>query len=161
MLKVQFDGDVLGVRPDGPITREDVATLTRAGGEYTAGHPKDRWRDLRDADISGLRERRRFRRLRLRRLRCCAPRPPSACRIGHRFSPRASRGVHGQSRRGGADATLPICRGRGGTGMAQVDLRAAWPMVTQAWATGVGSPCRISVGHSGQRIVHYCRWSCG
>ena len=29
MLTVQFDGDVLVVRPDGPIRREDVATLTR------------------------------------------------------------------------------------------------------------------------------------
>ena len=38
MLKVQFDGDVLGVRPDGPITWEDVATLTRAADEYLAGH---------------------------------------------------------------------------------------------------------------------------
>ena len=40
MLTVQFDGDVLGVRPEGPITREDVATLTRAADEYLAGHPK-------------------------------------------------------------------------------------------------------------------------
>jgi hypothetical protein len=34
MLNVQFAGDVLAVRPDGPITREDVATLTRAADEY-------------------------------------------------------------------------------------------------------------------------------
>ena len=27
MLSVQFDGDVLAVQPDGPITRQDVATL--------------------------------------------------------------------------------------------------------------------------------------
>jgi hypothetical protein len=40
MLNVQFNGDVLGVRPDGPITREDVAMLTRAADEYLAGHPK-------------------------------------------------------------------------------------------------------------------------
>jgi len=40
MLKVQFDGEVLGVRPEGPITREDVATLTRTADEYLAGHPK-------------------------------------------------------------------------------------------------------------------------
>jgi hypothetical protein len=40
MLKVQFDGDVLGVRPDGPITREDVGTLTRTADEYLADHPK-------------------------------------------------------------------------------------------------------------------------
>jgi hypothetical protein len=40
MLNVQFDGDVLAVRPDGPITREDVATLTRAAEEYLADHPK-------------------------------------------------------------------------------------------------------------------------
>ena len=38
MLKVQFDGDVLGVRPEGPITREDVATLTRTADAYLAGH---------------------------------------------------------------------------------------------------------------------------
>jgi hypothetical protein len=30
----------LGVRPDGPITREDVATLTRAADEYLADHSK-------------------------------------------------------------------------------------------------------------------------
>jgi hypothetical protein len=36
MLKVQFDGDVLAVRPDGPITREDVGTLTRTADEYLA-----------------------------------------------------------------------------------------------------------------------------
>jgi hypothetical protein len=40
MLKVQFDGDVLAVRPDGPITREDVGTLTRTADEYLADHPK-------------------------------------------------------------------------------------------------------------------------
>jgi hypothetical protein len=37
MLNVQFDGDVLAVRPDGPITREDVGTLTRTADEYLAG----------------------------------------------------------------------------------------------------------------------------
>jgi hypothetical protein len=40
MLKVQFDGDVLVVQPEGPITRDDVATLTRTADEYLAGHPK-------------------------------------------------------------------------------------------------------------------------
>ena len=40
MLNVQFDGDVLAVRPDGPIIWEDVATLTRAADEYLVGHPK-------------------------------------------------------------------------------------------------------------------------
>jgi SpoIIAA-like len=40
MLKVQFDGEVLGVRPEGPITREDVAALTRTADEHLAGHPK-------------------------------------------------------------------------------------------------------------------------
>ena len=40
MLKLQFDGDVLVVQPEGPITREDVATLTRMADEYLAGHPK-------------------------------------------------------------------------------------------------------------------------
>ena len=40
MLKVQFDDDVLRVRPEGPITREDVAALTRAADEYLTGHPK-------------------------------------------------------------------------------------------------------------------------
>jgi ATP-binding cassette, subfamily B, bacterial HlyB/CyaB len=37
---VQFDGDVLAVRPDGPITREDVGTLPRTADEYLADHPK-------------------------------------------------------------------------------------------------------------------------
>src|SRR6516225_7080859 len=40
MLKLQFDGDVLVVQPEGPITRENVATLTRMADEYVAGHPK-------------------------------------------------------------------------------------------------------------------------
>jgi hypothetical protein len=40
MLTVQFDGDVLMVRPGGPIAREDVATLTRTVDEYLADHPK-------------------------------------------------------------------------------------------------------------------------
>ena len=40
MLKLQFDGDVLVVQPEGPITREDVATLTRTADEHLAGHPK-------------------------------------------------------------------------------------------------------------------------
>ena len=40
MLNVQFDGDVLVVRPEGAITREDVATLTRAADEYLASHSK-------------------------------------------------------------------------------------------------------------------------
>jgi SpoIIAA-like len=40
MLNVQFDGDVLRVRPDGRITREDVATLARTADEYLASHPK-------------------------------------------------------------------------------------------------------------------------
>jgi len=40
MLKPQFDGDVLVLRPDGPITSEDVAALTRAADEYLASHPK-------------------------------------------------------------------------------------------------------------------------
>ena len=40
MLKVQFDGDVLAVRPESPITRDDVATLTRTADNYLAGHEK-------------------------------------------------------------------------------------------------------------------------
>ena len=40
MLKVQFDGDVLAVRPEGPITRDDVAMLTRTADYYLVGHPK-------------------------------------------------------------------------------------------------------------------------
>jgi hypothetical protein len=40
MLNTQFDGDVLGLRPDAPITREDVATLTRTADGYLVDHPK-------------------------------------------------------------------------------------------------------------------------
>jgi len=40
MLNAQFDGDVLRVRPDGPITGEDVATLTRMADDHLATHPK-------------------------------------------------------------------------------------------------------------------------
>jgi hypothetical protein len=34
MLNAQFDGDVLVLRPDGPITREDLAVLTWTADEY-------------------------------------------------------------------------------------------------------------------------------
>ena len=40
MLTAQFDSDVLSVRPEGPITREDVATLTRTVDEYLTDHSK-------------------------------------------------------------------------------------------------------------------------
>src|SRR5690242_6449934 len=40
MLNAQFDGDLLMLRPSGPITREDVAALTRMADEYLAGHAK-------------------------------------------------------------------------------------------------------------------------
>lgn len=40
MLKVQFDGDMLVVRPEGAITREDVTTLTRTADDYLTDHPK-------------------------------------------------------------------------------------------------------------------------
>jgi hypothetical protein len=40
MLKPQFDDEVLVLRPDGPITREDVATLTRAVDEHLTDHAK-------------------------------------------------------------------------------------------------------------------------
>ena len=40
MLKLQFDGDVLVVQPEGRITREEVAALTQAADEYLTGHPK-------------------------------------------------------------------------------------------------------------------------
>jgi hypothetical protein len=38
MLTTEFEGDVLVVRPDGPIAREDVATLTQTADEYLAAH---------------------------------------------------------------------------------------------------------------------------
>jgi hypothetical protein len=40
MLKPQFDGELLVLRPDGPITREDVAALTRAVDEHLASRAK-------------------------------------------------------------------------------------------------------------------------
>ena len=40
VLATQFDGDVLVLRPDGPITRADVATLARIVDEYLRKHPK-------------------------------------------------------------------------------------------------------------------------
>lgn len=40
MLNAQFDGDVLKVRPDGPITTEDVAALTQTVDGYLTTHPK-------------------------------------------------------------------------------------------------------------------------
>ena len=152
MLKAQFDGDVLAVRPDGPITREDVGTLTRMADEYLAGHPKIAGVMVETrafpgfASVGAFADYARFiadHHAHVRRLALVTD-----------FSSRAGRGVHGQSRRGSADAALPVCRGRSGTGVAQVALSAAW-------ATGVGSHCRISVGHSGQRIAHRCRWGCG
>jgi len=40
MLKPQFDGDVLVLRPDGPITTEDLTALRGFVDEYLAAHPK-------------------------------------------------------------------------------------------------------------------------
>ena len=40
MLRAQFDDDVFRVQPWGPITREDVATLTRTVDEYLVDHSK-------------------------------------------------------------------------------------------------------------------------
>jgi hypothetical protein len=40
MLNAQFDGDVLVLRPDGPIGRADIATLTKTVDDYLAGHPR-------------------------------------------------------------------------------------------------------------------------
>lgn len=39
-LNAQFDGDVLRVQPGGPITTEDMATLTRTVDGYLTDHPK-------------------------------------------------------------------------------------------------------------------------
>ena len=50
MLTLLFDGHVLRVRPDGPITRGDVATLMRTEDEYLPGPPK----------IAGVMEKRTF-----------------------------------------------------------------------------------------------------
>jgi hypothetical protein len=40
MLHPQFDGDALVLRPDAPITRADVAELTRTVDQYLATHAK-------------------------------------------------------------------------------------------------------------------------
>jgi SpoIIAA-like len=40
MLNAQFDGDVLKVQPGGPITTDDVRTLTRTVDDYLTDHPK-------------------------------------------------------------------------------------------------------------------------
>src|SRR5215475_4548775 len=40
MLNAHFDGEVLVVQPGGPITRDDVASLTQTADEYLAAHPK-------------------------------------------------------------------------------------------------------------------------
>jgi hypothetical protein len=50
MLTLLFDGHVLRVRPDDPITRGDVATLMRTEDEYLPGPPK----------IAGVMEKRTF-----------------------------------------------------------------------------------------------------
>ena len=123
MLNVQFDGDVLAVRPDGPITREDVGTLTRAADEYLADHPKIAGVMVETrtfpgfASVGAFADYARFiadHHAHVRRLALVTD------------SALAPVGVHGQSRRGGADAALPVCRGRGGTGLAQVALRVFW-----------------------------------
>jgi len=130
MLNVQFDGDVLAVRPDGPITREDVGTLTRAADEYLADHPKIAGVMVETrtfpgfASVGAFADYARFIADHHAHVRRLALVTDSALRAG--------RGVHGQSRRGGADAALPVCRGLSSTGMAQVALRAAGPMVRQA-----------------------------
>ena len=38
MLTAEFDGDVLVVRPEGRIARDDVATLTQTADAYLAAH---------------------------------------------------------------------------------------------------------------------------
>jgi hypothetical protein len=38
MLTAEFEGDVLIVRPAGPIARKDVAALAKTADEYLAGH---------------------------------------------------------------------------------------------------------------------------
>ena len=40
MLSALFDGEVLVLRPDGPITRADIATLTRTVDDHLAAHPR-------------------------------------------------------------------------------------------------------------------------
>jgi hypothetical protein len=40
MLDAQFDGDVLVLRPDGPITSDDIAALTQTVDGYLSQHPK-------------------------------------------------------------------------------------------------------------------------
>ena len=40
MLKAHFDGEVLVVQPGGPITRDDVTSLTQTADEYLAAHSK-------------------------------------------------------------------------------------------------------------------------
>jgi hypothetical protein len=101
MLKVQFDGDVLGVRPDGPITREDVATLTRAADEYLAGHPKITGVMVQTrtspgfASVGGFADYARF----------IADHHARVQRVA------LVTDFHGQSRCRRGDAVLPVCRG--------------------------------------------------
>src|SRR5215469_15543306 len=40
MLNAHFDGEVLVVQPGGPITRDDVTSLTQTADEYLAAHSK-------------------------------------------------------------------------------------------------------------------------
>ena len=122
MLKVQFNGDVLGVRPEGPITREDVATLTQAADEYLAGHPKIAGVMIETRTFPGFASVGAF----ADYARFIADHHARVLRVAlvTNFSTRANRGVHGQSRGRRADAALPICRGRDGTGVAQIALTA-------------------------------------
>jgi hypothetical protein len=117
MLNVQFDGDVLGVRPDGPITREDVATLTRAADEYLAGHPKIAGVMVETrtfpgfASVGAFADYARFiadHHARVRRI---------ALVTDSGLAPVAEFMANHVA--GGADAALPVCRGRSGTGVAQ------------------------------------------
>ena len=96
MLKVQFDGDVLGVRTEGPIAREDVATPTRAADEYLAGHPKIAGVMVETRTFPGFASVGAF----ADYARFIADHHARVQRVAlvTDFSPRASRGVHGQSR---------------------------------------------------------------
>lgn len=80
MLNAQFDGDVLVLRPAGPVTREDVAALTRTADEYLAAHAKISSVMVQTQNFPGF----------------ASPLLRAARRAGHRFSPRPGSGAeHG------------------------------------------------------------------
>jgi hypothetical protein len=120
MLNAQFDADVLVLRPDGPVTREDVTALTRTVDEYLAGHAKISGVMVQTqkfpgfASMGALADYARFIADHRARVRRVALVTDSALAPVTEFMANHVVGIEMRH--------YPVCRERGSTGVAQVDL---------------------------------------